>query len=56
MAAKRAELVEKYRAELEQNIADSGGQAEEGLAAAFEAYVNGDEAEQEESEEERHVA
>ncbi len=56
LAAKRAELVEKYRVELEQNIADSGGQAVEGLAAAFKAYVNGDEAEQEESEEERHVA
>ena len=56
LANKRAELVEKYKDELERNIADSGGRAAEGLAAAFEAYVNSDEAELEESEEKRNVA
>jgi activator of 2-hydroxyglutaryl-CoA dehydratase/predicted nucleotide-binding protein (sugar kinase/HSP70/actin superfamily) len=56
VAARRAELVEKYRAELEQHINETGGHAAEGLAAAFEAYVNGKEAEQEPAENERHVA
>jgi predicted nucleotide-binding protein (sugar kinase/HSP70/actin superfamily) len=56
IAARRAELVEKYRAELEQHIVETGGHAAEGLAAAFEAYVNGKETEQEPTEDERHVA
>ena len=47
---------EKYRAELEQHIAETGGHAAEGLAAAFDAYVNGKEAEQEKPEDERNVA
>lgn len=56
LAARRAELEERYRADLHRRIADSPGHAVDGLAEAFAAYVSGGDGDEEESEEDRHVA
>lgn len=56
LAARRAELVERYRTELEREIAATPGEAAEGLAAAFEAYLEQEGHELGEDEEERNVA
>ncbi|HEM46938.1 MAG TPA: CoA activase, partial [Alphaproteobacteria bacterium] len=56
LTARRAELVERYRTELEHGIAAKPGEASAGLAEAFDAYLSGEDVDPDEEAEDRHVA